>query len=163
MKIGERVQVKAYKSDGTCYRWWYATVEAVEADQVVLITPVGHRVEGIGGGWASKYAIRAYYWPDEWFSLAEVFVASGRLVEIYVNISSLVEMEDSQLWFTDYELDVSRMPPDEARIEDEDEFLEAVSKYGYSEEFQQACYRVAREALGVANRWVAGGMPAPET
>lgn len=80
IKIGERVEVRAYKSDGTCYRWWYATVETVEADRIALITPVGHRVESIDGGWASKYAIRAYYWPERWYSVAEVFVSSGKLV-----------------------------------------------------------------------------------
>ena len=37
--VGDRIQVRAYKSDGTCYRWWYATVEAVETDRVVVINP----------------------------------------------------------------------------------------------------------------------------
>jgi hypothetical protein len=44
----------------------------------------------------------------------------------------------------------------------EEEFLEAGSKYGYSKECQQACYQVAREAIEVANRWVARGMPTIE-
>jgi hypothetical protein len=79
--------------------------------------------------------------------------------EIYVNISSPVEIKDSEIRFTDYELDVSRNPPHAARIVDEDEFLEAVSRYGYSEDFQQACYQVAREAIQVATGWVAEGMP----
>jgi protein associated with RNAse G/E len=162
MQIGERVQVGAYKSDGTCYRWWYATVEAVETDKVVVVTPVGHRVEDIGGAWASEYAIRAFYWLDRGYSLLEVYAPDGKLVEIYVNISSAVEIEDSQMRFTDYELDVSRKPPHKARIVDEEEFLEAVSKYAYSQEFQQACYQAAREAVGVANTWVARGMPTIE-
>jgi protein associated with RNAse G/E len=162
MQIGERVQVRAYKSDGTCYRWWYATVEAVETDKVVVITPVGHRVEDVGGAWASGYAIRAFYWLNRWYSLLEVYAPDGRLEEVYVNISSPVEVEDSQMRFTDYELDVSRKPPHGARIVDEEEFLEAASKYGYSKEFQRACYQAAREAIGVANRWVAKGMPTTE-
>ena len=141
-------------------RWWYATVEAVERDKVVVITPVGHRVEDIGGTWASEYAIRTYYWLNRWYSLLEVYAPDGQLAEIYVNISSPVEIEDSQLRFTDYELDVSRKPPHEAVIVDEGEFLKAASKYAYSKELQQACYRAAREAIGVANGWGAKGMPA---
>ena len=159
MIIGGRVQVKAYKSDGTCYRWWYATVEAVEADKLVLVTPPGHWVEGTDGGWASENALRVYYWPGKWYTLLEAYAPSGELTEIYVNISSPVEIEDSNLWFTDYELDVIRRPPGEARLEDEDEFLETASEYGYSEEFQQACYEVAREALDLASRWAAGVIP----
>ena len=159
MQIGERVQIRAYKSDGTCYRWWHATVEAVDKDKVVVITPAGHRVEDVSGGWTSAYAVRAYYWPDRWYSLLEVYTPEGTLQQIYVNISSPVETGNSQLRFTDYELDISRKPPQEARVVDQEEFLGAVSRYAYSKEFQQACYQVAREALGVADSWVPRGMP----
>ncbi|MGD9001210.1 MAG: DUF402 domain-containing protein [Anaerolineae bacterium] len=162
MHVGETAQVRAYKADGACYRWWYATVEAVETDRIVLVAPVGHRVEGIDGGWASQHAIRAYYWLNRWYSLLEVYAPDGRLAEIYVNISSPVEIEDSQMRFTDYELDVSRVPPNEARIVDEEEFLEAASRHAYSKELQEACRRAAREAVELADSWVAKGMPAPE-
>jgi protein associated with RNAse G/E len=163
LKIGDRVQAKAYKSDGTCYRWWSATVEVVHAYKLVLVTPVGHQIEGTDGGWPSENALRVYYWPGKWYSLLEAYAPNGELAEIYVNISSPMEIEDSNLWFTDYELDVRRRPPGEAWLEDEDEFLEAATEYGYSEEFQQACYEVAREALDLANGWVAGGMPTIES
>jgi len=159
MQSGERVQVQAHKSDGTRYRWWQATVEAVASDQVVLVTPAGHRVEDIGGGWNSRWAIRAHYWPGRRYSLLEVYTPDGRLDEVYININSPVEIEDSCIRFTDFELDVSRKPSHPARLVDEDEFREAVARYGYSEEFQQACYQIAREAMEVANRWIAGGMP----
>jgi protein associated with RNAse G/E len=155
--------VRAYKSDGTCYRWWTGTVEAVARERVVVVTPVGHWVEDIGGGWASKWAIRGTYWFDRGYSLLEVYAPDGRLHEVYVNISSPVEIGEGELWFTDYELDVSRKPPHGARIEDEDEFQEAAVRYGYSEAFQAACYAVAREAVGLADGWVGRGMPAFES
>ena len=160
MRVGDSVQVRAYKSDGTCYRWWYAAVEAVEPDKLVLVTPYGHLVEAHDADWVSEYAIRAYYWPDRWYSLLEAYTADGELAEVYVNIGSPAVIEDSQVRFTDYELDVSRRPPGDARLEDEDEFQEAAAKYGYSEEFQRTCYEVTREALDLANHWVARGMPA---
>ena len=160
MRVGERVRVRAYKSDGTCYRGWTATVEAVARDRVVVVTPVGHWVEDIGGGWASKWAIRGYYWFDRRYSLLEVYTPDGRLDEVYVNISSPVEIQNGELRFTDYELDVSRKLPHRARIEDEDEFQEAAVQYGYSEAFQEACYALARQALALADGWVARGMPA---
>ncbi len=162
MRIGERIQIRAYKSDGTCYRWWYATVEAVTANRIVTVTPAGHPVEGHRGGWTSRYAIRSHFWLDRRYSLLEAYTANGTLEEIYVNINSPVQIEGSELRFTDYELDVSRELPQGARIVDEDEFLEAVRDYGYSEEFQQACYETAKEAIELANRWVAGEMPTVE-
>jgi protein associated with RNAse G/E len=163
MQIGDKIQVKAYKSDGTCYRWWQGTVESVDPDEVVVVTPVGHWVGAIGGGWSSRYAIRAYHWRNRWYSLLEVYTADGRLDQIYVNINSPVEIEDSQIKFTDYELDVSRKLPEAARIVDEDEFREAAAQYGYSAEFQQTCYHVARGAMAVADRWVAKGPPTIES
>lgn len=81
-----------------------------------------------------------------------------RLVEIYVNINSPVEIGQQEIRFTDYELDVSREPPHGARIVDQDEFAEAAARYGYSPTFQEACYRTAREAVELADRWVARGM-----
>ncbi|NIV37022.1 MAG: DUF402 domain-containing protein, partial [Anaerolineae bacterium] len=93
MKIGDRVQVKAYKSDGTCYRWWTATVETVAPDELALVTPAGHLIQDPGGDFRSKHALRVFYWPGKWYSLLEAYAPSGELVEIYVNISSPVEIE----------------------------------------------------------------------
>jgi protein associated with RNAse G/E len=160
MQIGDRVQVKAHKSDGTCYRWWTGTVESVGPDELVLVTPVGHPIEDPGGNFISPNALRVFYWPAKWYCLLEAYAPSGELTELYVNINSPIEIDGLRMSFTDYELDVSRRPPGEARLEDEDEFQEAAAEYGYSEEFQRACYEVAREALDLANRWVARGMPA---
>jgi protein associated with RNAse G/E len=162
MRIGDCVRVRAYKSDGTCYRWWTATVESVAPDQLTLVTPVGHPIEDPGGNFVSPNALRVFYWPGKWYCLLEAYAPDGELAEIYVNINSPAEIQGLQMSFTDYELDVSRRPPHKARLEDEDEFQEAVSLYGYSEEFQRVCYETAQEALDLANGWVARGMPADE-
>jgi protein associated with RNAse G/E len=163
MQIGDQMQVKAYKSDGTCYRWWQATVEAIEENLIITIAPAGKRVEAIDGGWVSTGAIRTFYWLHKPYSLLEVYtpggeLGDGELNEIYVNINSLVQIEPGQLSYVDYELDVTLRPPDAARIVDQDEFAEAIILYGYTVEFQQFCYQAAEEALHLANGWVAKGM-----
>lgn len=171
MKAGDRVQVRGYKADGRLYRWWWATVEAAGAGEVVLVTPPGHRVEDPGGGWVSRYSIRSYFWPGKWYSLLEVYVPDAgppdaglpggglRLVEIYVNINSPVEIGEEEIRFTDYELDVSRELPGRARIVDEGEFEEAAACYGYTDEFRHFCCDMALEAVEVANHWQAGDPP----
>jgi protein associated with RNAse G/E len=159
MQTGDKIAVRAYKSDGTCYRWWTVTVEAVDENEIVVTAPPHHRVESIDGGWTSRYAIRSYYWPDKWYSLLEVYTPDGKLNEIYVNINSPIVIRGGNITFTDFELDVSRKLPRQARMVDEDEFLEAASRYGYSKAFQQTCYQVARDVIEVANRWTAKGMP----
>lgn len=160
MQVDDRIRVKAYKADGTCYRWWGGTVEAVEADGVVVVTPAGREVQEVDGAcWVLRDAIRAFYWVDRRYNLLEVYRPDGEPIEIYVNVSSPVEIGISELSFTDYELDVIRELPHKARIVDQEEFRNAASKFGYSEEFQQTCYRAAREAVAVANRWMTRGMP----
>ncbi len=151
--------MRAYKSDGTCYRWWRADVESVTADQLVLVTQPGHHVEDRQrGGFISKYGIRTYIWPDVWYHLMEVYSANGELYEIYVNINSPIEMDGSALCFTDYELDISRKPPEPARLVDEDEFKEAIELYGYTKPFIAKCYQVAEEARSLADGWKIRGM-----
>jgi len=159
MDIGERIAVRAYKADGTCYRRWSATVEAVGENQVVTVSPFGHRLEGVAGTWCCHQAIRTFYWSDRWYNVLEVYGHDGELEEIYVNVSSPAEILDVQIRFTDYELDVSWSPGREPRILDQDEFAEAASRYGYSQPFQEACYRIARKAVKVARHWVPSGMP----
>jgi protein associated with RNAse G/E len=159
LQAGSKVQMRAYKSDGTCYRWWTSTVEAIEPDQIIVASPPGHRLHTPDGDWTSRWAVRSYYWPGRWYSVLEIYQPEGTLAEIYVNINSPVEIGENQLCYTDYELDVSRELPDRARIVDEDEFQEAVSKYGYTAEFQQTVYRIAKEAVDVADNWIAKGMP----
>ncbi|MEJ2209866.1 MAG: DUF402 domain-containing protein [Anaerolineae bacterium] len=166
LQIGDRVLVQGYKADGTLYRWWWATVEASGPGEVVLVTPPGHRVEDPAGGWVSRYSIRSYFWPGKWYSLLEVYLPDGgqpngklRLVEIYLNINSPVEIGEGKIRFTDHELDVSRKMPGAARIVDEDEFEEAATRFGYTADFQHFCYEVAHEAVEVADRWQARDMP----
>jgi protein associated with RNAse G/E len=163
MNIGDRVKVEAYKADGTCYRWWHATVEALEPGTIVLFAPAGHRVDDIAGAWQTSVAIRSYYWLDKWYSLLEAYTPGGQFEEVYVNINSPVEIEGAQIRFTDYQLDVSRRLPHKAQILDQDEFRAAAIEYGYSDELQQTCYEVAREAMVLADRWQPRGMPAEKT
>lgn len=159
MKAGEEVLVKAYKADGACYRWWTATVEAVYEDEVVTFSPAGHRVEDPEGGWTSQQAIRAHYWPNKWMCLLEVYAPDGSLEEVFVNLNSPVVVAGSTMGFTDYELDVSRVLPEDAVVVDQDEFAEAAVKYGYPEEFQRFCHQVITEAVELANGWSAKVMP----
>jgi hypothetical protein len=103
--------------------------------------------------------LRSYYWFDKFYNLIEVFDTQGNLVEIYINIASPPEFEDSVMSFKDHELDVTRYPPKNAKLIDEDEFAEAAVKYQYTQEFQDRMYAAAEEALELANTWKAKPVP----
>jgi protein associated with RNAse G/E len=158
MKVGDQVKVRIFKADGLCYRWWEATVEAVEVDCVVTTTPAGRLVNDIRGSWVGDSALRAYFWFDRPYNLIEVYHPDGVFAEIYVNIGSPAEIRDENICFTDHELDVSLIPPDPARIIDQDDFASAAEKFSYPPEFQREIYAAAELAVQVANGWQPKGI-----
>jgi protein associated with RNAse G/E len=160
MQIGEKIPVKAFKADGTCYRSWSATIDEIGPDYLITLAPVGDPVTDLARGiWNIHFALRSYYWFDKPYNLLEVFSPDGELAEIYINVASKPEIKEGILCFTDHELDVSRKPPLDAIIIDEDEFAEAIQKYNYSLDFQNEAYRIARECVEIANHWQARSFP----
>ncbi|RPH55625.1 MAG: DUF402 domain-containing protein [Chloroflexi bacterium] len=159
MQIGDNVKVRIFKADGQCYRWWEATVEALEVNCVVTVTPPGRLVNDIRGSWVGESALRAYYWFDRPYNLIEVYHPDGTFSETYVNIGSPAEIRGGDICFTDNELDVSLIPPGPARIVDQDDFASAAEKFGYSAQFQQEMYTAAGMAVQVANAWQPKGSP----
>ncbi len=160
MKLGNKIQVQACKTDGTVYRSWQATIESVDADSIVTIAPAGSSVFNIKGeDYPIRHHYRSYYWFDKFYNLLEIFETSGELIHIYINIASPPEFKNGILSFKDHELDVSRYVPKPAELIDEDEFIEAAVKYQYSKEFQEKMYSTAEEALELANHWQAKPSP----
>ncbi|MBC7876136.1 MAG: DUF402 domain-containing protein [Anaerolineales bacterium] len=162
MKIGDVIQVCACKTDGTVYRSWHTTIESVDADSIVTISPAGSMMidKTKLGDHPIKHHLRSYYWLDKFYNLIEVFDVDGTLVEIYINIASLPEFENNILSFKDHELDVVRDMQSPAKLIDEDEFAEAAITYQYTKEFQEKMYSAAKEAIELADHWIA--RPAPD-
>ena len=159
MKVGDKIRLRACKADGEMYREWTAEVESCAPDLIVTIAPAGSPLFSKGNIHIMKYHMRSFYWRDKLYNLLEIFEPAGDLVEIYLNIASPPEITDDMIVFKDHELDVSKIPPGAARIVDEDEFLDAAEKYGYSKEFQEKMYAAAHDALTIAENWIAN--PAP--
>lgn len=84
----------------------------------------------------TAHFIRAYYWFDRPYNLLEVYRPHGELEEIYVHVASPMVVKNGEILYTDYELDVVKPAGDVATIVDEDEFVEATARYGYSAELQ---------------------------
>ncbi len=160
MKPGDQIQGHASKADGTIYRSWHTTIESVNTDSIVTISPAGSSVFNIKGeDYPLLHHYRAYYWFKKFYNLLEIFEPDGELAYIYINVASPPEFKNGILSFKDHELDVSKYPSKPARLIDEDEFAEAVVKYQYSKEFQEKMYSIAREALELAENWIAKPVP----
>ncbi|MDD2921671.1 MAG: DUF402 domain-containing protein [Anaerolineales bacterium] len=160
MKIGDEIEARSCKADGSVYRSWRAFVESIDAELLVTIAPAGSIVnhkEGRRSAIAHHY--RSYYWTNKFYNLIELFEPDGKLAEIYINIAAPPTFENGVLSFKDHELDVVKDFPKKARLIDEDEFLEAIETYNYSKEFQAQMYAAANEALELAENWVARPVP----
>jgi protein associated with RNAse G/E len=161
MKPGDVITVKVLHADGQCFRSWQTEVEEASVECIVTLSHPGSLVDDARKGpWKTRWHIRAYYWLDQPYNLLEIYDQAGLLEEIYVNVASLPVLKDNTLEFTDHELDVSLLSGQPARIVDEDEFAAAITKYGYSPEFQAHCRQAAAAALQLARNWTAKGLVA---
>jgi protein associated with RNAse G/E len=157
---GDYLGFHVHKADGSVYRKWRARIQYMDESTLVTIAPLGDPVEDSKKGlWYINFSLRSYYWFDKPYNLLEVFAPDGSLAEIYLNVASKPEIMDGILHFSDFELDVSRRPPNKSKIIDQDEFAEAIRKFGYSAEFQQQAWQIAYECQVIADEWNAS--PAP--
>lgn len=154
MNSGDLIWVKAHKADGTCYRSCQATTVTVDDQHVVMFVPRNTEVHDIDKGLMhTPRNYQATYRFDKPYTFIEIFDETGALVELYMDICSPPQIVEGELHYIDYELDVARVMPEAAFVMDEDEFAEAVVKYGYSTALQNRCYRAVKEALAVANAY----------
>jgi protein associated with RNAse G/E len=153
----KEILLRQLKHDGSCYRWHPAQVVYEAADGFVLRTPRGTSIRNVKDEWPAFFDSYRYFWYGRWYTLLVLFDASAELVELYVDIAGPVRFTDGVVSYIDYELDVTSI--DGPRLVDEDEFAEAVEKYGYSTELQAQCYAAAAEALALVARWQVGLSP----
>jgi protein associated with RNAse G/E len=153
MNIGDEVTFRALHADGECYRWWCGTVEDVQTDRIVVWTPKGEIIHQPNGDWPTEWDTRMHVLLDAWQLPEETYDAAGTCFELYININAPVIIDGNVITYTDYELDVSKVRGQPAEIIDQDEFAEAILRYGYSPEHQAACWAAAHEALLLAESW----------
>jgi protein associated with RNAse G/E len=168
VKPGDTIWVRTAKADGRPHRWWPAQVESVEDDCIVVYSAIGspihHNPDRFPAAlYHRQHTIRSYYWPGRRHNLLEIYAADGRLVELYADITSPVEVGENEIVFTDHELDVSQLAGEAPRIVDQDEFAEAAVAYGYSDEFMHQCYELAEALLEVLANWQPRGASLIET
>ena len=152
-RAGDVLRVRALKHDGRPYRWWRTRIEDITDAQLVTTSSIGQLVRTPRGAWRNTLNLRAHYWFERPYSLLECYDAAGQLREIYVNVATPARLRAGTLEYVDYELDVSRLTGEPARIVDEDEFVAAARKYRYSVDTQRWVRRAARDALALAETW----------
>jgi len=152
-RAGDVLRVRARKHDGRPYRWWRTRIEDITDAHLVTMSSIGQLVRTPRGAWRNRVNVRSYYWFERPYSLLECYDAAGQLQEIYVNVSTPARLRAGTLEYVDYELDVSKLAGQTARVVDEDEFEAAARKHRYSAETQRWARAAARDALALAETW----------
>lgn len=149
----KKFHITALHADNTPYRWWESEQELFKSNTLVTRNKIGDLVYEPDGQWEMNYFSRAFYWTDLPFNLLETYEVGGEPRKIYINIASPFQLKDNAGSYQDYELDVERRRGGSIEILDEEEFLDAISRYEFSESFVKEC-RVSLElAIKVAEQW----------
>lgn len=158
MKPGDEIWVRAFKADGTTYRWWRATIEQCLDDCVVTYTRPGNKIYNNQQKFRrpvfhQRHHIRTYFWPGRRHNLLEIYKPDGRLHELYTDIISPFQWVDGDIHYIDHELDVQMFSGEAPQIVDQDEFAEAAELFGYTDEFYHTSYDLAVQLLDVLPLW----------
>ncbi|MCC2684051.1 MAG: hypothetical protein K0R75_950 [Paenibacillaceae bacterium] len=100
-----------------------------------------------------KFNSRAFYWANCNFNLIEIYDDRGDAMQVYINIASPFQLETMKLRYFDYELDVNKRKGHPTEILDEEEFIQAIDKYKYSDTFIRQCREALTSAIEFAERW----------
>lgn len=163
MKPGDLIWVRVFKADGSPYRWWQSTVEAVEDGCVITYSDVGNAIYLDPQRFSQmvhtqRHAFRSYFWPERRHDVLEIYEPDGQLSELYADITSPVIITADEVRFVDHELDVSLLAGQTARIVDQDEFAEAAERFGYTDEFMRESYALAEQLLDLLATWLPRGL-----
>ncbi|TMV49930.1 DUF402 domain-containing protein [Paenibacillus mesophilus] len=122
-----------------------------------IISQLSHLVDNMdeceGEDWVTKGSSRSFFWKNKGYNLIENYSESGEPSSLYVNISSFPLINESEIAYHDYELDVYCKYGGEVKVLDEDEFLKATNQYNYNSDFIKQCRESVNEATELINNW----------
>ena len=175
-EIGRPIRIRGTNFDGSPH-WLHAAYLVAERGGLVITrTPPGTIVETERGPWESGYHTRGHYWADRWYNIIrldtphdretpvpEAFAGIGgdpgrpgdhgsraSLFGFYCNVSTPVQFDGQTVHYADLQLDVLVRPQgDELRYEvrDEDEFQQAIERYGYNEKLIKDAWAAVEQII----------------
>lgn len=159
IRAGNWVEIQALRYDHTVYRWRKAMLLEVANNHLVTYSPQGHIVHEPDNDWISKVQVQSYFWTDRMYNVVEGYSEDGKPLWLYANIASPITIQpEGKLSYLDYELDVYYPVDGPLEILDEDEFLEAIEKFGYDQAFIDQCYSSLEEAKTNLLNWEYRGL-----
>ncbi len=148
LKLGQIVNVQAYKHDGTLYRQWNgAKVIEISPHSIVLFMFKTKVAELAEQKWIVREPILWWFPRDRFFNTTALIRQSGTY--FYTNIASPPIFEDNTMKFIDYDLDVKAYPDMPVKIVDRGEYERHKIKFSYSKKLDMIVERSLKEVTNL--------------
>ncbi|UUD36778.1 Protein of uncharacterised function (DUF402) [Mycoplasmopsis californica] len=140
LRIGDYINVQAYKHNGVLYRQWNGIkVLDITDDFVILFVKKTKVAQKTGKKWTFNDTGLWFFSRKELFNCIITIKANGWYN--YINIASKFIFEDNTIKYVDYDLDIKVYPQDSLRIVDRNEFTENRKKYKYPDSLVKNLYK----------------------
>ncbi|WP_406615258.1 DUF402 domain-containing protein [Mycoplasmopsis hyopharyngis] len=142
----KKVNVQAYKFDGTLYRQWNkALILRDTADHYVLLLKRTRVYEIPYSTWTYKEYVLWFLPKKSMYNALIILKPNENFV--YVNLASTPIFENNTLKFVDYDLDIKAYPGQEFKIVDKEEFIDNAKKFGYPKKMISNVFKNLNELI----------------
>ncbi|PTX60739.1 hypothetical protein C8P63_10848 [Melghirimyces profundicolus] len=126
----DHIRIISRKHDGSFHRSWERSVVLTVGSSLRVANRDVKVTESDGRTWISEGLAVCQFHRNKWFNTILLFSPEGSH-RFYCNLASPFEMEDGNLVYIDYDLDLLVEPGGNFRWLDWDEFLKNRRLYGY--------------------------------
>ncbi|WP_025755189.1 DUF402 domain-containing protein [Mycoplasmopsis cricetuli] len=151
LKVGQMVDVQAYKFNGFLYRQWSsAKVIFNNSRHVVLFlsnTKVNEYDKCLNRWRYTESAL--WFLPKNSYFNAIILLKNNFGIYHYINIASKPIFEEGTIKFIDYDLDVKCYPKKELQIVDRDEFSRNIVQMQYPENLRKKVFEELKNIISL--------------
>lgn len=136
----QRLQIQAYKEDGSFHRAWFDDYLIYEDDDCYILASTFDRIEeDRGRRWVNKDPSIKIMMKKQFYNVIAMF--KDGMVNYYCNLASPTIRDDDVLFYIDYDLDVKYTASlDKIAILDEREYAHHKMIYHYSDKLENVLY-----------------------
>lgn len=152
MKIGQIINVQAYKHNGLLYRQWNGVkVLFNDNEKLVLIMWKVKVSEEEEKHWGYKEPVIWFFPKKNFYNVLILLKKTGHYT--YVNIASTPFFEDETLKYVDYDFDIKQQPKKELKLVDREEFHKNFANLKYPEKLKMISYNEISRIFNMFNNY----------
>jgi uncharacterized protein len=143
---GASVIVCSFKKDGSFHRLWENTIVVEQTENHIIVGNSKAMVtESDGRYWEAREPAITIFFKDAWFNIIAMLRPTG--VHYYVNIASPFVLQQENITYIDFDLDVAMNPSNIIKILDEGEYLRHQESMNYSKDLDLQIKKSLNEVL----------------